>query len=186
MGQGLSRQKMAEFEGLVNKKLSKQEIKTYYKFFHEMFPGGEMDAEGFRRYIRAVDPDIPPDASTDHLFRAMDRNRDGHVTFKEYLLFQAIGAPSLTPIDPHDLIEIAFLMYDQDGDGYVTKDEMLECLLNVFRARGLDTDSPEVKETIQMRVENLLKLADQNHDGRITLAEIQEATKKDPSIVNLF
>lgn len=128
-------------------------------------PHAEMDAVGFQKYIRAVDPEIPADASTDHLFRrvsasayfslvglkrlnqsrlaqkkkknktcrsshrrhhaattppppppsppacidlsrrAMDRNRDGKVTFKEYLLFQAVGAPSLTPIDPHDLID---------------------------------------------------------------------------------
>jgi Ca2+-binding EF-hand superfamily protein len=77
-------------------------------------------------------------------------------------------------------------MYDEDNDGYVTAEEMKESLTNMFKARNLDVSSKEVTNTINQRIENLLVLADENGDGKLTREEIQKACKKDPSLLVMF
>jgi neuronal calcium sensor 1 len=124
----------------------------------------------------------------------MDQNKDGTITFKEFLIFQSITAPTTTPLNPDELIDsiylffiiVAFDMYDEDNDGYVTAEEMKESLTNMFKARNLDVSSKEVTNTINQRIENLLVLADENGDGKLTREEIQKACKKDPSLLVMF
>lgn len=77
-------------------------------------------------------------------------------------------------------------MYDEDGDGYVTADEMRSSLTNMFKAKGLDVKSTEIIETINKRIENLLKIADANGDGQLTREEILRACKQDPSLLVMF
>lgn len=185
-GNSISKEKIEEFKTIAGGKLAKEDIKRYYKLFHDMFPKGEMDAAGFRKYIYAIQPETPKDAKLDHLFRAMDRDRSGSITFQEYILFQAITVPTQSQQKASELIDMAFEMYDEDGDGEITEQEMINCLEKCFYAKGLDAKAPQVQSIIRNRVSNLLKLADANGDGRITRDEIQKAAAQDPSIVNIF
>lgn len=116
----------------------------------------------------------------------MDANKDGTITFKEFLTFQSITAPTTQPLQPSELIDMAFDMYDEDQDGYVTEQELRDSLTNMFKARNLDVTSKEVQKTINQRVQNLLALADENGDGKLTREEIQKACKKDPSLLVMF
>jgi Ca2+-binding EF-hand superfamily protein len=43
---------------------------------------------------------------------------------------------------------VAFAMYDEDSDGYVTVDEMRDCLTNMYKAHGEDINSVEVSENL--------------------------------------
>lgn len=104
-----------------------------------------MTAEGFKKFSEIALPNAPPDADVEYLFRAMDANKDGTITFKgkhikvatnngtEFLLFQSITAPTTQALQPEELIELAFDMYDEDGDGYVTSQEMHDSLTNMFK-----------------------------------------------------
>lgn len=74
-------------------------------------------------------------------------------------------------------------MYDEDGDGYVTEKEMIDSLTNMFKAKNINVSSPEIKKTIQSRVANIIKLADENGDRKLTREEILKACKKDPSLL---
>jgi calmodulin len=116
----------------------------------------------------------------------MDADKDGTITFKEFLMFQSITAPTTQPLQPEELIELAFDMYDEDGDGFVTADEMRDSLTNMFKAKGLDVKSGEITETINKRIENLLKIADSNGDGQLTKDEIVSACRQDPSLLVMF
>jgi len=185
-GSGLSKEKMDTFQEASLFKLGKDDIKRYHKLFYDMFPKGEMDMAGFRKYIYAIQPETPKDAKLDHLFRAMDRDRSGTISFNEYILFQAITVPTQGQQKAEELIDMAFAMYDADGDGEITVEEMQDCLEKCFHAKGLDPKSTQVQGIIRNRINNLLKLADADGDGKLTRAEIQKAAKSDPSIVNIF
>jgi len=186
MGQQVSKKEMEELKKETKNKLNKKDILQYHKFWHELFPDGNMDKKGFIKFAKVAMPEAPQDADIDYLFRAMDQNKDGTITFKEFLIFQSITAPTVTPLNPDELIDMAFDMYDEDNDGYVTADEMKESLTNMFKARNLDVTSKEVKNTIEQRIQNLLILADENGDGKLTREEIQKAYKEDPSILKSF
>lgn len=112
--------------------------------------------------------------------------QDGTVTFNEFLIFQSITAPTLQPLRPEELIDLAFDMYDKNGDGLVTPEEMTESLFDMFKAKGMDCTLPEVQASIHQRVENLLRLADSNNDGALTREEIMRACQKDPSLLVIF
>jgi len=185
-GNSLSKEQIESYKEAALGKLGKEDIKRYHKLFMDMFPKGEMDANGFRKYIFAIQPETPKDAQVDHLFRAMDRDRNGTITFQEYILFQAITVPTQAQQKASELIDMAFEMYDEDGNGEITESEMQDCLEKCFHAKGLDAKSSQVQSIIKNRIANLLKLADLNGDGRITRNEIQKAAASDPSIVNIF
>jgi len=185
-GQSLSKQEVEQYREISLNKLAKEDIKRYHRLFHDMFPKGEMDQAGFRKYIYAIQPETPKDAKLDHLFRAMDRDRNGSISFHEYILFQAITVPTQAQQKASELIDMAFEMYDEDGNGEITEAEMNACLEKCFYAKGLDAKSPQVQNIIKNRISNLLKLADADGDGRITRDEIQRAAASDPSIVNIF
>jgi Ca2+-binding EF-hand superfamily protein len=163
-----------------------EEIKQYHKFWFELFPSGEMTREGFKKFSSVAMPEAPKDTDIDYLFRAMDQNNSGTVTFKEFLFFQSVTAPSTKPVEPEDLIGIAFLMYDIDQDGYITREEMKECLTNMFKARNLDVTNTNTIRTIESRVDTLIKLADKDGDDKLTQAEIIESCKKDPTLLVMF
>lgn len=44
----------------------------------------------------------------------------------------------------------------------------------------------QVIDTINNRIKNLLLIADENGDGKVTREEIQKACKKDPSLLVMF
>lgn len=72
-----------------------------------------MTKDGFKKFAAIAMPEAPQDTDIDYLFRAMDSNKDGTITFKEFLLFQSITAPSSKNMDPEDLINsnILFLYF---------------------------------------------------------------------------
>lgn len=192
----LTKTQMKDLQGITKAKrkssgkfhtiVSPDDIKSYYKFWYELYPSGEMTKDGFKKFANIAMPEAPPDSDVDYLFRAMDQNKDGTITFKEFLVFQSVTAPSQKPIEPEDFIEMAFTMYDEDNDGYITENEMLESLTNMFKARNIEVKSVEVKKTITTRITTLLKIADQNGDKRLTKDEILGACKKDPSLLVMF
>ncbi|KAL0485529.1 calcium sensor [Acrasis kona] len=182
MGNGpLTKEQMRDYQGETKGKLTKKDIERYHKFWYDLFPNGEMTKQGFKKFSEIALPKAPEDADVDYLFRAMDANKDGTITFKEFLLFQSITAPTTKAMQPEELIEIAFEMYDEDGDGYVTLKEMKESLTNMYKAKGLDVTDENI-----IRIENLLKIADANNDGQLTREEIFKACKQDPSLLAMF
>eukprot|EP01027_Heterolobosea_sp_BB2_P025296 GEZU01038818.1.p1 GENE.GEZU01038818.1~~GEZU01038818.1.p1 ORF type:complete len:184 (+),score=66.86 GEZU01038818.1:175-726(+) len=183
MGQGpVSKEKMKKYREWSKERLNTKEIENLHKLFHEVAPKGEMDIEGFKLYAKKAFPNAPPNSNFDHLFRGMDRNGDGTITFSEYLQYHAVYHSADIP----ELVEIVFSMYDQDGDGYVSKEEMIECITNCTRLKGVDVDTDENRALISGRVQKLLEIADENKDGFLTKDEILAAVKRDPGVLNIL
>jgi len=182
----LGTKQISELKKETGDRLTKADIKRYHKFWHDLYPSGEMSKDGFKKFADIAMPNKQEDADVDYLFRAMDKNGDGKITFKEFLMFQSITAPTTKPLEVKELIELAFTMYDEDNDGYVTAEEMRDSLTNMFKAKGLNTDSPEIKKVIDQRIKNLLELADENGDNMLTAEEIMKACEKDPSLLVMF
>ncbi|KAF0983193.1 hypothetical protein FDP41_010258 [Naegleria fowleri] len=186
MGGKISKEQMQELRKTTRNRLTKKEIEKYHKFWYELYPNGEMTKDGFSKFAKLALPNWNGESDVEYLFRAMDQNKDGTVTFKEFLFFQSITSPSSEPMNPMELIDLAFDMYDEDGDGFVTVDEMRECLHNMFKAKGMQVSTSVVQSQIDNRINNLLNIADKNRDGKLTKEEIFLACEKDPQIVAMF
>ncbi|KAF3849561.1 hypothetical protein F7725_019280 [Dissostichus mawsoni] len=96
-----------------------------------------------------------------HAFRTFDKNSDGTIDFREFIC--ALSITSRGSFEQK--LNWAFNMYDLDGDGKITRVEMLEII---------------------ERVDKIFSKMDKNNDDQISLDEFKEAAKSDPSIVLLL
>ena len=143
---------------------------------------GEMDEQSFQEAFVSFTPRRRDallqrrlNVMLHHLFREFDTNRDGKVDFAEL----ASGLSVLCGGQGRHKVKAAFDLYDVNGDGYITDNEMVTYLTSVYRV--LFTLSPDVRASMAMGPEDLARKtteqcfaeADANHDGRLSYEEFQ-------------
>jgi len=107
------------------------------------------------------------------LYRVFDTNHDNVVDFTEL----GTGLACLCGGSHEDKVKAAFDLYDYNGDGVISLDEMKRYLTAVFKVvyaldPKLATDgSPE--ELAEHTAEHCFEEGDLNHDGRLTYSEFK-------------
>ena len=117
---------------LAKTQLHTTEVEDIVDVFQSVSGGGEFDKASFDQSIRALVPgeNLTGDdkeylsTSLSSLFFAFDRNGSGIVDFAEFSSgFTILGAGSKS-----DKLALAFQLFDEDGDGYLSRREMWKYL----------------------------------------------------------
>ena len=115
--------------------------------------------------IRACYPDIDVLKLEKHIFRIFDKDGDGSIDFKEFMVILFI----MTSGTPEDNLKQIFRVFDIDRDGRISREEMYRIcqdLSNMFTI----TDNPKGRHS-----DSLGNLAfqemDTNHDGFVSMEE---------------
>ena len=139
----------------------------------------------------------------------LDANGDGTIDFREFLCALSVTSRG----NVQEKLEWAFTIYDLDGDGFITRKEMLEIVTAIYKmVKKIQRDlmfycSLDMKERklccchkifdVQTGLtgtdaspldttEAIFKAMDINEDGKLTLEEFVAGTKKDDYLVKML
>ncbi|XP_005653311.1 lysophosphatidylcholine acyltransferase 2 [Sus scrofa] len=77
--------------------------------------GGRIGIEEFAEYLK-----LPVSDVLRQLFALFDRNHDGSIDFREYVIGLAVLC---NPANTEEIIQVAFKLFDVDEDGFITEEE---------------------------------------------------------------
>ncbi|XP_008561401.1 PREDICTED: lysophosphatidylcholine acyltransferase 2, partial [Galeopterus variegatus] len=92
--------------------------------------GGRIGIEEFAEYLK-----LPVSDVLRQLFALFDRNHDGSIDFREYVIGLAVLC---NPANTEEIIQVAFKLFDLDEDGYITEDEFSTILQASLGVPDLD------------------------------------------------
>ncbi|KAL5021704.1 hypothetical protein ScPMuIL_000859, partial [Solemya velum] len=127
---------------------------------------------------------FPGDTSTfsEHMFRSFDLDKNGRVDFREFL----IGLSVVSSLDIEKKLKWSFNMYDIDGNGYISQDEMIEILRAVLQMNMLTDHHSGNVETPEEMADKLFKKMDKNNDNQISWEEFKSGAQEDKGILSML
>ena len=114
-----------------------------------------------------------------HVFRAFDDDGNGVIDFREFLSSLSITSRGTL----EEKLDWAFSIYDIDGDGGISKEEMTKIILSIQKMYG---DSLKEKEPPLRRTERIFHQFDTNNDGVLSLSEFKDGARSDPYLVMIL
>ncbi|XP_027745660.1 lysophosphatidylcholine acyltransferase 2 [Empidonax traillii] len=127
--------------------------------------GGRIGIEEFADYLKLPISDVLKE-----LFLLFDRNGDGSIDFREYVIGLSILC---NPANTEETIQMAFKLFDMDDDGTITEKEFASIIQSALGVPELD-------------VSMLFKEIDADETGKLSYDEFKNFAFKHPEYASLF
>ena len=143
-------------------------IKKAYK----RFQATDKDKSGLVDYTEFCEVlQVDPSPQCESTFQLYDYDKTGQIDAREFL----IALSNYTGAGKEDKLKFAFMTFDEDGNGVITKAE----LLKILKANHMASHDSEVAR----KADTIMAQADKDGDGVITFDEFVIVSKKFPNIL---
>ena len=155
-------------------------IKSIYKEFKKKSRKGQLSpALFYDMYVRLSPNDNAKDYCN-HVFRTFDRDNNGYVSFKEFLLAINISSSG----SPEQKLNWAFKLYDINGDGVINRCEMIIIVEAMFEM--LNDGHVQRKSHAKQKAKEIFAKLDVNGDLRLSKDEFVSGCLNDQELSNLL
>jgi len=159
-------------------KFTRKEIQLMYRGFKQKCPNGIVSENMFKDIYAQFFPQGDASQYAHYVFNTFDRQHCGSINFKEFV----IGLSLLSRGSLQEKLKWAFSLYDINGDGFITREEMMDIVSSIYKLLGKYTDPAIDKHTATDHVERVFQKLDLNQDGVVTLDEFMETCLGDETI----
>jgi serine/threonine-protein phosphatase 2B regulatory subunit len=148
--------------------LKPESIKKAYK----RFQATDKDKSGLVDYTEFCEVlQVDPSPQCEGVFQLYDYDKTGQIDAREFL----IGVSNYTGAGKEDKLKFAFMAFDEEGNGVITKAE----LLKILKANHFASHDAEVAR----KADTIMAQSDKDGDGVITFDEFTLVAKKFPNIL---
>ncbi|CAL4063938.1 unnamed protein product, partial [Meganyctiphanes norvegica] len=160
---------------------TRSELQQLYRRFKDRCPTGVVTEAVFKdMYFQMFPKGASSSQYAHYVFSNLDKENTGVISFTDLIgLLSRLYRGSL-----HERLRWVFTLYDLNGDGCITRQEMTSVVQAVYDLMGKHTDTPVDETTVEHKVEALFTMLDTNRDGVITLDEFMEACSQDNTMVH--
>ncbi|CAG4981501.1 unnamed protein product [Colias eurytheme] len=146
-------------------------------------PEGVVHEESFKDIYAKFFPHGNSALYAHYVFKAFDVNCSGAISFRELL----VTLSTLLRGSVYERLRWAFRLYDVDGDGAITRQELGEVVVAVHELLGRRAPPGSPASRIDdakanEQVDRVFRKLDLNQDGVITIEEFLESCLKDDVI----
>lgn len=160
-------------------RFTEDEIKRIYRGFKAECPTGVVKEDTFKViYSQFFPQGANPTLYAHYVFNTLDQDHSGIVSFEDFVQ----GLSILSRGSVEEKLRWTFSLYDINGDGFITREEMTDIVTAIYELMGRLPDECPEEEKIKGKVEHIFQKMDINRDGVVTLEEFLEACRNDDAI----
>ncbi|XP_022919778.1 A-type potassium channel modulatory protein KCNIP1 isoform X1 [Onthophagus taurus] len=160
-------------------RFTQAEIKRIYRGFKAECPTGVVKEETFKMIYAQF---FPQGANTSqyahYVFNTLDQDHSGLISFEDFV--QNLSVLSRGSLD--EKLRWTFNLYDINGDGYITREEMTDIVSAVYDLMGKLAEPCIDDDTVKEKVERIFQKMDKNQDGVVSFEEFLDCCQKDQDI----
>ncbi|KAL8019801.1 putative EF-hand domain, phosphatidylinositol-4, 5-bisphosphate phosphodiesterase gamma [Plasmopara halstedii] len=163
-----NQRKMALDEFARDNGIRSESIKMAYKRFQATDKNGskQIDYSEFCEVLQ-----VDPSPQSQRVFQLFDNDKVSRIDVREFM----IALSNFTGADKEDKLKFAFLVFDEDGNGVITRQE----LIKILKANHMASSEGEVAR----KADTIMSQGDKDGDGVISFDEFSIVSKKFPNIL---
>ena len=124
---------------------------------------------------------VPDSVTGERIFEQLDSDKNGELDFQEFVRVEMLNKQNKTL---EGYVETIFELYDTDGDGTISRQEIVDFCRRTALGRGVP--AAKADEASQRAADMFLQQVDANNDGTLSRTEVLEAIKAKPHLKSLF
>jgi len=163
-----------------NTAASRDQVDEQYENFLGKHPAGKIDKTDFRKMMHTCFPDHDRDKLESHIFRMYDKNGDGHIDFREFMIVLYIMSNGT----PEENLKQIFRIFDINNDGTLEPKELDRLVKDLFQM-FTKKDNPD-RSSHEDLANKAFQEMDANADGRVTQEEFVKACLNQETISKML